>query len=117
MKFVQPLTEPQRTRLAQVHKTARTHRERQRAHAVLLSAKGYTLDHLADIFEADRDTVSRWLEAWHTHGFGGLADDPKSGRPAKLDATSRQVIAHAVQTPTPNLKATLLQQLKKGESL
>ena len=114
MKYVSPLTEPQRTALQQVYKQGRTHRERQRAQAVLLSAKGFALAQLATIFEADPDTVSRWLDDWQSNGLGGLADDPKSGRPPKLDAKARHVLGQAVQQPTPNLKATLLAELKKG---
>ena len=55
-----------------------------RAHAVLLSARGYSLDQIADIYQQDRDRVSLWLDWWDEHGYDGLADDPKSGRPATL---------------------------------
>ena len=61
MKFIPALTEANQTALEAVYHQAKTHRQRQRAHAVLLSAKGFTLEQLADIFSVDRDTVSGWL--------------------------------------------------------
>ncbi len=112
------LSEQERQVLRQAHKSAPSHRERQRAHALLLSDKGYRLDQLADIFEADRDTISRWLDDWTEHGtehgVDGLRDAPKPGRPAKLNDSACAIIAHALQTPTPNLKPLLQEQLKKG---
>jgi transposase len=80
----------------------------------LLSAKGYSLDQVADIFEADRDTVSHWLDDWQAQGLEGLRDAPKPGRPAKFDDKARQLIEDTVQEPTPNLKAMLQTRLKKG---
>lgn len=108
------LSEWERQVLRQAHKSATSHRERQRAHAILLSDKGYRLDQLADIFEADRDTISRWLDDWREHGIDGLRDAPKPGRPAKLNDSACAIIAHTLQTPTPNLKPLLQERLKKG---
>ena len=86
-----------------------------RAHAILLSAKGYRLDQLADIFEADRDTVSRWLDDWLTCGLEGLSDAPRPGRPGKLTDQACAIIADTLQTPTPGLKTLLQERLKKGD--
>lgn len=55
-----------------------------RAHAVLLSARRYSIDQIADIYEQDRDRVSLWLDWWVDYEFDGLADDPRSGRPTIL---------------------------------
>ena len=83
-KFVNPLTETQQQRLQEIQKNDPAHRTRMRAHAVLLSARGYSLDQIADIYQQDRDRVSLWLDWWEDYESDGLADDPKSGRPAKL---------------------------------
>jgi len=83
-KFVTPLTEAQQQRLKEIQKTDSAHRTRMRAHAVLLSARGYSLDQIADIYQQDRDRVSLWLDWWNEYEYDGLADDPKSGRPATL---------------------------------
>lgn len=114
MKFIKNLTEEQTDTLREQHKNGCTHRVRQRAHAVLLSAKGYTLIQLADIFDLDRDTVSEWLRVWEQQGASALHDAPKSGRPSKLDAATRAELVQSVrENPSPTLKTTLLQNLKK----
>ena len=61
-------------------------RVRQRAHAIQLSHKSYTLSQLADVFDVGRNTVSQWIDDWETHGLVGLYDRVKSGRPAILSA-------------------------------
>lgn len=109
------LSESERQALQQVHKNAPSHRERVRAHALLLSSKGYSLDQLAETFEADRDTVSRWLDDWQEHGLSGLRDAPKPGRPGKLNDEAHAIIASSLPTPTPNLKPLLQERLKKGD--
>jgi transposase len=118
MKCISTLSDQERCALLQVRKISTCHRERERAHAVLLSAKGYSLDQLADIFEADRDTISRWLDDWlddwQAKGVDGLPDAPRPGRPSKLDDRARQLIEQAAQAPTPNLKSVLHTRLKKG---
>lgn len=113
MKFV-TLTPSQEAALRALHKNSPSHRERQRAQAVLLSARGYTLDQLAGIFECDRDTVSGWLEMWHQREMAALADAAKSGRPHKLSPQAQQQVLCAVASPSPNFKALVLDELKRG---
>jgi len=62
-KFVGPLTDVQRQRLKEIHKTDPNWRTRMRAQAILLSEKGLALNQLATIFEIDRDSVSQWLDS------------------------------------------------------
>ena len=94
------------------------HRLRQRAQAILLSARGWRVDALANLFESDRDTVSRWLDHWEARLPGAsleeaLADAPKSGRRRKLSAEDQaELLAHA-QTGRPHLKAEALTACSK----
>lgn len=83
-KFVDPLSDEERLRLKEIHKTDPNWRTRMRAQAILLSEKGFALNLLATIFEIDRDSVSQWLDWWEDYKFDGLADDPRSGRPPIL---------------------------------
>ena len=62
MKFVSALSDAQRASLEQVYRHGSVHRLRQRAHAVLLSAKGFTLEQLAAMYEVHPETVSGWLD-------------------------------------------------------
>lgn len=76
------------------------------------------MDVLADLFESDRDTVSRWLDHWAARApeaalEPALADAPKSGRPRKLSPEDEeQLHAHAA-TGRPNLKAEALAACSK----
>lgn len=89
-KFVKPLRAEQREELQAVMKSAAPQRKRMRAHAVLLSARHYSLDQIADIYQVDRDRVSQWLERWEADQVDGLDDEPRSGRPPKLTEAERQ---------------------------
>ena len=123
MKFIAALTQADQTALENMHHQAKTHRQRQRAHAVLLSSKGFTLEHLADIFSVDRDTVSGWLDAWQQRGLDGLADAPKPGRRRKIDGYPEAVLRDIlienpspnilIENPSPNMKALLQDEIKK----
>ena len=116
MKFISVLTEVDRAALETVHHDAKTHRQRQRAHAVLLSGKGFTVPQMADIFSVDRDTISGWLDTWQERGLDGLADAPKPGRRRKIDAVLEAELLDLLQHPTPDLKAVVQAHLKKKTS-
>jgi transposase len=49
----------------------------------LLSDRHYSIDQLADIFQIDRDRVSKWVDWWEEFHLDGLDDDPRCGRPPK----------------------------------
>jgi transposase len=68
--------------LQEIYKTDTRWRTRQRAQAILLSARGYSVDQLAALFEIDRDRISQWLDWWDEADYGGLSDDPRTGRPS-----------------------------------
>ena len=110
------MSDSERSALEVVYRQGATHRERQRAQAILLSARGYGLDQLADILGADRDTVSRWLDRWQREGFGGLSDAPRSGRPHKLDAVAEAAVREILENPGPDLKSVIMAELQKRGS-
>ena len=69
-KFVNPLRKKQKQRLLEIQKSDPAHRTRMRAHAILLSARGYSLDQIADIYQQDRERVSLWLDWWDEFDVG-----------------------------------------------
>ena len=100
MKFVAPLSDEQREELERARRTAGSHRERTRTHAVLLSAQGYRIGELAAILGAERDAVSRWLARWERGGTAALADRPRAGRPPSVGGCEQaQVVAAATLHP------------------
>ncbi|MCL6272285.1 helix-turn-helix domain-containing protein [Sansalvadorimonas sp. 2012CJ34-2] len=54
---------------------------RERAHAVLLSSKGYSLAQIADIFGVQYQTISQWVDDWECLGIQGLYKDHGGGKP------------------------------------
>jgi len=67
--------------LEHLKKTSSSERERNRAHALLLSNLGYDIPNLSIIFGVNRTTISEWFNRWETDGIVGLSDAARSGRP------------------------------------
>ena len=107
-KFVPPLTVEQQAELQALMKTS-PEQIRCRAHAVLLSARRYSVEQIADIYEVDRDTVSLWLRAWEENGGTGLGDQPGRGRKPLLNeqeqAAAIKIVARDPRSPKRHLAA------------
>lgn len=63
-KFIQDLTAEQKSGLQAIMKSDAPQRKRMRAHTILLSARRFSTDQIAAIYEVDRDRVSVWLGWW-----------------------------------------------------
>ena len=57
----------------------------QRATAISLLHLGYKPAGLARMFVVDETTIYNWHKRWRAEGMEGLANQPRSGRPAKAD--------------------------------
>jgi transposase len=55
----------------------------QRAHMVLLSGRGFTVQEIARVFDCGEDVVRQWLHRYRERGEAGLEDAPRPGRPPK----------------------------------
>ena len=100
LRFVSALSKEEQRQLEGLWRTGRSHRVRERAHAVRLSAKGYTLDQIADVMEVDRDAVSRTLDRWEAGGVAALEEGHRPGRRPKVDAALEdEVLASAAEQP------------------
>lgn len=126
---MQALSDEVQQELHQIYQHHASFKNRQRAHAILLSQRGYTLNQIQDILQADRDSISVWIDRFNAHGLLGLDDLPRSGRPtiytaeemaffkAEIDKEPRQ-IKHAQakleqKTAKTSSKDTLKRMLKK----
>ena len=89
-KFITDLLPEEIAALIENHQTNQNFRVRNRSHAVLLSAQGYSVDQIAQICRVDRDTVSLWLNQWNQSKLAGLADEARSGRPRTLTAQEEE---------------------------
>ena len=79
-RFIQ-LNQAEELKLKKLKKRSNSERERDRAHALLLSSKGHTIDELSNIFDVRRATISEWLDRWENQKEEGISDASKSGRP------------------------------------
>lgn len=86
MKFVSHLSPAVKLTLKEAQHHHPSDRVRQRAHALQLSHKSYSLSQLAEVFEVNRNTISQWIDDWETFGLIGLYDKAKSGRPTIFSA-------------------------------
>ena len=115
MLYVKNLSIEENQTLAAMHKDHPSPVSRLRAQAVLLSAAGFRLNALSEIFGVCRQTVSAWLKGWETGGICALLDKPRSGRPRKLTDTPKQdAIEWITQSPR-SLKKSWHNSLKNGE--
>jgi len=119
IKFVCPLDDQKINELKAIFKNSEKHRTRQRAHAILLSSDGFSVDEIAKICRVDRDTVSRWIDKWEQLGIEGLKDKPRPGNPGTLTQSEKQlVIELCKETPRsiPSIIAALFEKTGKHVS-
>jgi transposase len=83
-RYVEPLSDDEREMLRYLADEGETARIRRRAHAILLSDAGKSVNEIASIFEVQRNTVTRWLDGWAKCGPAGLGDAPRPGAPPSL---------------------------------
>ena len=75
-------------------------REVERARIILLASKGKRVPTIARELELTEITVRTWLKRFNNEGLDGLADLPRSGRPATYSAEQvAEVIATALSDP------------------
>ena len=118
-KFVSPLNEQQINNLRALVKNSDKPRIRQRAHAILLSSKAFTLNEIANILEVNRDTVSIWLDKWEPGGTNGLDDNPRSGNPGLLTPSEKKLVIDLCKenhSSISSIRASLFDQTKKRAS-
>lgn len=92
VKFVSPLPESEMNELESIEKHSSKRRIRQRAQAILLSSKKVSIDNIAEICHAVRNTVSRWIDNWELHSFDSLKDKERPGAPPILTAEEKEFV-------------------------
>jgi len=112
-RFIKSLSQEQQRSLNQLMRAHPSHRPRTRAHAILLSARRYSIDQIADIFAVDRETVTAWLLRWEESATDGLDDDPKSGRPPTLSEEEEKQAIEIVKEEPRSIKQQLLSVMEK----
>jgi len=112
-RFVKALNSKQENELAKLMAEYPTRREWIRAHSIKLSAKGYSIDQIAEIHEIDRDTVVIWLNNWEASGIAGLKDKPIMGRPSILNEKEEEKVKQIAEANPRSIKQIASQVLEK----
>lgn len=99
-KFVSALTDSQIGQLRWLVENGGNARTRRRAHAILLSGKGRSINDISAILDCQRVAVSRWIDQWEERGIDGLLESGGQGRKYLLDEDEeRQVLAWLDEDP------------------
>jgi transposase len=112
VRYVHPLIDTQRDLLENTVTHDASPRARARAHSVLLSAQGMTINAITKIYQVDRDTISTWIRKWEHDGPASLHDKPRSGRPPKL-TPEEQTLAIAYIKDEPRSLKQVVERLTK----
>jgi transposase len=96
-RFVSPLSDEEREIVGFLKDHGETPRIRRRAHAILLSDSGKSVNEIADIFETTRVTVCSWLARWEDSGPQGLADNARPGAPPTLSKSEKKKVVKLIK--------------------
>ena len=92
MRYVKSLSRETKHLLQRLYKQSKHYRVRQRAHCILLSAQGYCIRTLMEIFAVSRRTIINWLNAWETRRLPGLYDLKGKGKKALFTPAQKEHI-------------------------
>jgi transposase len=107
MRLIQGITPETRSLLRRIHQQSRYPHVRQRAHCILLSSRGYTVQQLQDIFQVSQLTIYNWLNAWESHCLCGLYDKKGRGRKPKLTKEQQEQIREWIKKFPRNINKVL----------
>ena len=119
-KFVSQLSGEQKAALEELMGKGHTMRIGRRAEAILLSARGYTIDEIGSIKGVHRVTVCHWVNNWNERGIDGLLEREGRGRKRSLaEGEENQVMDWLKDAPhdTKNLAAKIEEVFHKRVSL
>ncbi len=84
--------------LDNLYRTTKDARLRTRAQMMLLSAEQQLVAaEIAQIVRTDEETVRIWLKRYQGEGINGLADEPRSGAPAKVTPAYQERLLQVVR--------------------
>lgn len=115
-RYIEKLTKSELLSLKNAMKDNSNSNTRFRAHAIILSSKGYSINTLSDIFDVDRDTISIWMNSWEDGGINALFDEHRSGRP-KLINDEQENSIEAIIKENPRSAKKILDNIKKKLNL
>lgn len=95
MRFVRKPTDKEKSELERMTRQE-VGRVAMRAHMVLLSARGYTVPQIEEAHNISNVTVYKWFDRFDEQGPRGLYDEPRSGRPPKVEDAVKETLKDAL---------------------
>jgi transposase len=74
------------------------YRVSKRIHAVLLNHDGKTSGDIASLLRSPRSCVSEWLKRYEEHGYEGLLEGHRPGRPAGLSEDHKIILGDIIDS-------------------
>jgi transposase len=100
MNFTEPLEKAEKITLKEMLANHPSPSVRMRAHAVLLSEKGFQIKELTEIFDKCRQTVSGWITSWRRDGLTGLFNASGGGRSKTLTEEEEKTALEIIKKRT-----------------
>ena len=91
-RFIEKLTEAQKSALEKGYRTGKSHLYRRKCHCILLSHERNTVKELATFFKVSQHSIYKWFNLWEDKGLKGLELKPGRGRPPKLKSTDEEQV-------------------------
>jgi transposase len=110
--YITELRAEDKKKLTRIMRYNETPRVRMRAHSVLLSAQGYSIDTIADIYQVHRNSVTEWIRDWEEEGYESLLDKPKSGRPTILNEAEQELAKQLIEE-SPRSTKKVISEIEK----
>lgn len=74
------------------------YRVAKRIHAVILNHAGKTSGDIATLLRSPRSCICEWLKNYEGHGYEGLLEGHRSGRPSELSANQRTTLCDIIDS-------------------
>lgn len=69
-----------------------------RIHAILLNHDGQSSGKIAEVLKRPRSRVSQWLKDYEEHGYEGILEGHRSGRPARLTSEQKKILGDLIDS-------------------
>ncbi len=102
MKFIKLWPETEKM-LERIYHNSQHDQVRQRAHCILLSHRGWTMNKLLELFGISRRTLQYWFSRWEQNRLIGLYDRAGRGRKPKLKQHEQEQVVEWIKAEPTNL--------------
>jgi transposase len=106
-RYIENLTEEERSSLTKGYKTGASHLFQRKCQCILLSNEGYTVNQLSELFGVTIQSIYKWFNRWESGGIKALELQPGRGRKPKLELDNKehvQIVKELVENEPKSLR-------------